>query len=74
VNPLLWVLAALGIAIGAGFDVFCLVDIFRAEEVSGPPRSVWAIICLASTPWGGLFYLAYGKVYGPPPAIGQRTS
>jgi Phospholipase_D-nuclease N-terminal len=43
------------------FDVFCLADIARAEEVRRLPRGAWAIICLMSV-LGGIIYLAAGRV------------
>jgi hypothetical protein len=46
-----------------GFDVYCLRDIARADEyeVRYFPRWLWALICLVSTPLGGLAYLLYGR-------------
>jgi hypothetical protein len=44
------------------FEVFCLVDVFRAEEVRFVPRWAWAIICVISIPLGGVAYLLLGKV------------
>jgi hypothetical protein len=48
--------------VGISFLVFCLVDLARAQEVRYLPRWVWAIICLASVPLGGIIYLVVGKV------------
>jgi hypothetical protein len=44
------------------FEVFCLVDLARAEQVRYLPRWLWAIICLVSIPIGGLVYLFVGRV------------
>jgi hypothetical protein len=47
--------------IAAGFVIFCLVDLFRAEEVRYLPRWLWAIICIISVPIGGIAWLIFGK-------------
>lgn len=58
---------AVVIAVGvpaAGFAVFCLVDLARAEKVRYLPKWAWAILCMGlglSIPWGGILYLAVGK-------------
>ena len=44
------------------FALYCVVDVFRAEAVRYLPRWAWAIICLASIPLGGIFYLVLGRV------------
>lgn len=44
------------------FEVFCLVDLVRAEEVRFVPRWAWAIICIIAIPLGGVAYLLLGKV------------
>lgn len=44
------------------FDIYCLVDVFRAESVRRLPKGVWAVvIVLISAPWGGLAYLFLGR-------------
>lgn len=48
------------IVAAAGFDVFCLVDLVRAEQVRHLPRWAWAILCLNAV--GGIIYLAVGRV------------
>jgi hypothetical protein len=55
-----WPLAA-GLALAAGFEAFCLVDIARASQVRYLPKWAWALICLAQTPAGGIFYLCVGR-------------
>jgi hypothetical protein len=52
------------IVLGVGFDLFCLVNLVRAEQVIGP-KWVWAIFICGSTPLGGLACLAFGKVRPP---------
>jgi hypothetical protein len=52
------------IVLGVGFDVFCMVNLIRAEQVIGP-KWMWAIFICGSTPLGGLAYLAFGKVRPP---------
>jgi hypothetical protein len=56
-----WPFAAV-LALAAGFDAFCLVDIARASQVRFLPKWVWALICLAQTPGGGIIYLCAGRV------------
>jgi Phospholipase_D-nuclease N-terminal len=51
------------IVVAAAFDIFCLVDLVRAEKVRYLPRWAWAIvICVVSTPLGGIAYLLVGRV------------
>jgi ABC-2 type transport system ATP-binding protein len=49
----------------AGFAVFCLVVLARAEQVRYLPKWGWALIICASAPWGGLAYLIIGRPTGP---------
>lgn len=68
-NPAL-VLIPVGV-LAAGFVVFCLVDLARAQEVRYLPKWGWAIICLGiglTIPWGGIAYLVFGKVRPPKPS------
>jgi Phospholipase_D-nuclease N-terminal len=48
--------------VAVGFEVFCLVDLARAEEVRYLPKWGWAIVSLISIPLGGIIYLAVGRV------------
>jgi branched-subunit amino acid transport protein AzlD len=51
--PVLIVLLAL--------DVFCLVDLSRAEEVHTLPKWAWAIIIVVMHFLGAIGYLTFGK-------------
>jgi Phospholipase_D-nuclease N-terminal len=46
--------------LGVAFVAFCLVDLARSE-VRYLPKWVWALICVASVPVGGLIYLLVGR-------------
>lgn len=59
-NPAVIVISL--VVLAAGFDVFCLVDLVRAEQVRGLPRWVWAVICMACGVLGGIVYLTAGRV------------
>ena len=49
------------IVIGAGFVVFCLADLARAQQVRYLPKWAWALVCLVSVPLGGIIYLIFGR-------------
>lgn len=49
------------VVVAVAFEVFCLVDVIRADEVRYLPKWAWAIICVASLPLGGIVYLSVGK-------------
>jgi Phospholipase_D-nuclease N-terminal len=53
----------------ACFAAFCLVDLARARQVRYLPKWGWAIACLIQIPFGGIMYLALGKIpaAGPEP-------
>jgi hypothetical protein len=48
------------ILIGAGFVMFCLVDLAKAQ-VRYLPKWAWGLICLVSVPLGGVIYFAVGR-------------
>jgi hypothetical protein len=50
------------LALAAAFDAFCLIDIARASQVRYLRKWVWALICLAQSPGGGIVYLCVGRV------------
>jgi hypothetical protein len=52
----------LGLGLAVGFDVLCLADIARADQVRYLPKWAWALICLAQTPGGGIIYLSIGRL------------
>jgi hypothetical protein len=60
-NTLLAALIPIAI-VAVCFEVFCLVDLVRAEDVRFLPRWAWALICVISIPLGGIAYLLLGKV------------
>jgi hypothetical protein len=65
-NPLVVVIPLLVLAVG--FEVYCLVDLARAEEVRHLPKWAWAILCLGvglTIPFGGIAYLVFGRVRAP---------
>ncbi len=51
------------IAVVAGWEVFCLADLVRADRVRFLPRRAWAIACLIQIPLGGVLYLIIGRVW-----------
>lgn len=65
------------LALAAAFDAFCLIDIARASQVRYLPKWVWALICLAQCPGGGIVYLCVGRVgraRSAPPGSAQQQS
>ena len=63
------------VPLGIGFDAYCLRDIARAADVRYLRKWVWALICLAQTPLGGILYLAIGRIgpAQPVPPMPPRT-
>jgi hypothetical protein len=49
------------VPLGIGFDAYCLRDIVRATDVRYLRKWVWALICLAQMPLGGILYLTIGR-------------
>ena len=52
------------IAVAVAFDACCLVSLVRAP-VTNLPKWEWAVIICASSPWGGLAYLIFGRAGEP---------
>jgi Phospholipase_D-nuclease N-terminal len=51
------------LVVAIGFDVYCLVNLVRAQSVRYLPKVVWGIIIVfISFPLGGLLYLFVGRV------------
>ena len=56
------------VALGIGFDAYCLRDIVRATDVRYLRKWAWALICLAQMPLGGILYLTIGRAGPAQPA------
>lgn len=70
-RPSLWPVL-LFVPLGIGFDAYCLRDIVRATEVRYLRKWVWALICLAQSPLGGILYLTIGRI-GPAQPVPPGT-
>jgi len=55
IAPVIAVIAAV-----LAFDAFCLISLVRSRA-NGLPKWTWALIICASSPWGGLAYLVFGR-------------
>ncbi len=53
------------VALGIGFEAFCLTDLARASQVRYLAKGTWAVVCLIQIPLGGILYLSIGRI-GPP--------
>jgi hypothetical protein len=60
------------VPLGIGFDAYCLRDIVRATDVRYLRKWVWALICLAQVPLGGILYLTIGRT-GPAQPVPPGT-
>jgi hypothetical protein len=47
----------------AGWEIFCLTNLARAERLRFLPRWAWAVACLIQIPFGGILYLLIGRVW-----------
>lgn len=56
------------LVLAVAFVVVCLADLARAK-VRYMPKWAWALMICISVPWGGLVYLAAGKVRGAPGSL-----
>jgi hypothetical protein len=52
-----------GLLLIAGWELFCLGDLARADRVRFMPRWAWAVACLIQIPLGGVLYLLIGRVW-----------
>jgi hypothetical protein len=43
------------------FEMFCLNDVLHAPYVRTLPRQTWVLLCVITIPFGGVFYLLYGR-------------
>ena len=48
--------------VAVAFEIFCLIDLYRAAAVRYLPKWAWAGISVISIPLGGIAYLTIGKV------------
>jgi Phospholipase_D-nuclease N-terminal len=53
------------VVLAIGFDVYCLREIARAEQVRFLPKWAWVLICLTQVPGGGIAYLSIGHISRP---------
>jgi Phospholipase_D-nuclease N-terminal len=49
------------LALATTFLAYCLIDLIRRPNPKHLPRWVWALICCASIPLGGIVYLLVGR-------------
>ena len=42
-------------------DIFCLVDLYRAEEASNLPKWAWAVLIIVVHLLGAIGYLIFGR-------------
>ena len=63
-SPMLAALVVIvAVVLVAGWEVFCLADLARADRVRFLPRWAWAVACLIQIPLGGVLYLLIGRVW-----------
>jgi hypothetical protein len=62
------------VALGIGFDAFCLTDIARASGVRTLSKAKWALICLIQCPLGGILYLCVGRIRPARPPLPQKDT
>jgi uncharacterized membrane protein len=58
-----WAAVAPLIVVAVGFVAYCLFDLTRSQ-VRYLPKWLWAVITVASVPFGGIVYLLVGREPG----------
>ena len=59
-----WAALAPFLILALAFVIWCWIDLAR-HEVRYLPKWLWAIICAASVPIGGIVYLLVGRKSAP---------
>jgi hypothetical protein len=59
-----WAALAPFLILALAFVIWCWIDLAR-HEVRYLPKWLWAIICAASVPIGGIVYLLVGRESAP---------
>jgi hypothetical protein len=62
------------LALVAGWELFCLTDLARADRVRFLPKWAWAVACLIQIPLGGVLYLLLGRVWSASPSAERIMS
>ena len=57
-NPLIYSIPLVALI----FDAYCLLDLSGAEQVRLLPPMYWFLVIAFCTPFGGIAYLALGRV------------
>lgn len=60
-NGVPWAAIAPLVVLAVLFAGYCLADLVRHPNTRQLPPWVWAVICIASIPFGGIAYLLFGR-------------